>query len=325
VTADRAWVVVPLYHDVEAFSILRDRIKHVVAESTALRLPDVRFVVVDDSGGQDDEVYRLRSMHDVTLIEAPFNLGHQRAIVFALRSMAPQINASDLVVTMDSDGEDRPEDLPRLLSPLVADPSSSRKVVLALRTKRQTRILFKVLYFFFRIIFRLLTGTTVQTGNYAAYRGFFVKQVLTHPHFDLCYSSTFLSLNLPVELIPCERGLRYAGRSRMGYSRLLVHGLRMLMPFVDRIAIRALLLFSITFGLGIISVLTVVGVRLLTDAAIPGWATYTALAMIILSFVALGSFATLFAVFSQSRAISLTDLERTTPDGSARIASDTAD
>lgn len=83
----------------------------------------------------------------------------------------------------------------------------------------------------------------------------------------------------------------------------------MLMPFTDRIAVRALTAFSATFGLGIILSLVVVGVRLFTNAAIPGWVIATVLGLLILSFVALGNFVVLFAVFSHSRGISLANLE----------------
>jgi hypothetical protein len=303
------WVVCPVFLDVESFLLLRKRLLEVVGDLDELRM-DVRFVVLDDTAGDDPDIETLDPLGDVRVIGAPFNLGHQRAIVYALRTISPDIGDDDLVVTLDSDGEDRPEDLPRLLAPLLADPSDRKRVVLARRTRRQTSWRFKVMYLFFTILFRLLTGTSVRTGNYAAYRGWQARRMLLHPYFDLCYSATLLSLQLPIELVPCERGPRYAGRSRMDFSKLFMHGLRMLMPFIDRIAMRALLLFSITLALSIITSLVVLGIRVFTDAAIPGWATYTLIGVVILSFVALGSFVTLFAVFSQSRAISLSNIDQ---------------
>ena len=83
----------------------------------------------------------------------------------------------------------------------------------------------------------------------------------------------------------------------------------MLMPFMDRIAVRALTAFSAMFGLGIVASLVVVGIRLFTNASIPGWATATLVGLLILSFVALGNFVVLFAVFSHSRGLSLANLE----------------
>jgi hypothetical protein len=133
--------------------------------------------------------------------------------------------------------------------------------------------------------------------------------MLSHPYFDLCYSSTLVSLDMNVVPVPCPRGSRYAGQSRMNMLRLFMHGIRMLMPFTDRIAARALTAFSVMFGLGITLSAVVVAIRLFTAAAIPGWATATLLGLLILSFIALGNFIVLFAVFSHSRGISLANLE----------------
>ena len=320
----RMWVITPVYLDVESFLLLRERLLAVVAGHLSLRATAARFVVVDDSGGMDPDIARLRGLANVSVVEPPFNLGHQRAIVYGIRTTAPEMSERDLIVTLDADGEDRPEDLPRLLEPLLSEPDDTRRVVLARRTRRSETPTFKALYLSFKLLFRILTGLSVRTGNYAAYRAWLARHVLQHPYFDLCYSSTLVSLNLPISFVPCERGSRYAGQSRMNLQKLLIHGLRMLMPFTDRIAIRALTAFSIIFGAGIALSLTVVGIRLFSHAAIPGWATSTLLLILTLSFSAVGNFVLLFAVFSQSRGISLANLEHHTGEQS-RSASASAD
>jgi len=246
-TESTLWVVSPVYRDVPSYLVLRKAILNTLDDGLGAQFAGVRFVVVDDSGGLDDDIERLRRLDDVTLVQPPFNMGHQRALVFGIRSVAPQVRDLDVVVTLDADGEDRPEDIPRLIAPLVAAPNNLAGLVLALRTKRHEPATFRVLYFFYRILFRSLTGVKMRSGNYAAYRGWLTRQVLTHPHFDLCYSSTLISLDIPVEYVPCARGSRYAGRPHMTYSKLLMHGLRMLMPFVEQITIRALIGFSALF------------------------------------------------------------------------------
>ncbi len=309
--AYRCWFVSPVYEDVESYLVLRQRLLEVVARDGRLDPAAVQFVVVDDTAGLDPEMERLRDLPDATIIEPPFNLGHQRAIVYALRTIAPELDDEDIVVTLDADGEDRPEDLPRLLSALLDDGGNLRTVALALRTHRRESLPFKVLYFFFRLGFRALTGVFVRTGNYAAYRGWVARRILRHPYFDLSYSATLVNLKLPTELVPCARGRRYAGRSRMTYRSLIMHGLGMLMPFTDKIAVRALMAFSVTLGVTAVLAVAVVAVKLVTSEAIPGWATYTLLLLAILSFIALGNFVLLFTVFSQSRGSALANLEQT--------------
>jgi polyisoprenyl-phosphate glycosyltransferase len=302
------WIFTPVYRDVRSFRILRERLLEVLANS-APASGEIRFVAIDDTAGQDPEVASLAELDDVTVLQPPFNLGHQRALVYALRKALPRIADDDAVVTLDADGEDRPEDLPRLLGTLTARPEAERRVVLALRTKRRESIGFKVLYRGFRLLFRSLTGATVRSGNFAAMPGSIARRALLHPTFDLAYSSAILALDLPIEYVPCERGERYEGRSKMTYGKLAMHGLRMLMPFTDRIAIRALGAFVFFGVLGALLAFVVVCLKLFTSSSIPGWTSYVALGALIVSLVALGNFVSLFVLFSQTRAVSLASIE----------------
>jgi polyisoprenyl-phosphate glycosyltransferase len=320
---NRVWLFCPVYFDVEAFLVLRSKLIP-IAKGLHLPLP-IRFVVVDDTAGLDPAVERLREMDDVTVLVPPFNLGHQRAIVFGLRKQAPGIQETDIVVTMDSDGEDKPEDLPRLLDRLLANPEHVRMLVLARRTKRRETLTFKVLHLGFKSVFRLLTGRVIQTGNYAAYRGWVARHTIFHPHFDLCYSSSLLSLSLPVDYVPCERGQRYAGESRMGYFRLAIHGMRMLMPFMDRIAVRALAAGAAAVFLGL-GVAVAIGGRWVlgsTGQMPPPWLSgvLLLLAAVILVLVAFSNCVLLFALFSQSQGVSLSALDRESRQVDARFKS----
>ncbi len=300
------FILAPLYFDGESFRRLRTELC-LVSEGAGFR--DVRFVVIDDSGGMDPDVPAL-VRDDTRIISVPFNLGHQRAIVYGLRQLAHSLCDDDVIVTLDSDGEDQPTDVPRLLSALLADPANRRCVAVAVRTRRREPAPFKLLYFFFKRVFLLLTGTYIRSGNFAAYRGWLARNILRHPHFDLCYSSSLVSLNLQVKGVPCERGVRYAGRSSMTYLKLVMHGIRMLMPFADRIAIRGMVLFASLLGLGAILGAAVLAVRIFTRLAIPGWATYTLLLAMILCGVALASLVLLFSLFVQTLALSMRRLEQ---------------
>jgi hypothetical protein len=307
------WIVTPVYRDTASFLILRGRVLEVLEADPAFA-GEVRFVVIDDTAGQDPEVAGLQTMDDVMVLRPPFNLGHQRGIVYALRKLRPRLADDDAVVTMDADGEDRPEDLPRLLAALAEGDAPEGQVVLALRTKRHEPAAFKILYRGFKLLFRALTGATVRTGNYAVMPGSMAKRALLHPTFDLAYSSSILALDLPVTYVPCERGRRYEGESKMTYGKLAMHGLRMLMPFTDRIAIRALAAF-VLFGLvGVLLAVVVVFLKYFTDSSIPGWTSYIALGSLIVSLIALGNFVSLFVLFSQTRAVSLANIEELTDE-----------
>ena len=105
---DRCWIVSPMLNDTESFLRVRAETRAACETSGT----DLVFVVVDDSAGTDPDVCVLDAFDDVEVIVAPFNLGHQRAIVYALRLLVDRVDDSDMVVTMDSDGEDQPSDVP---------------------------------------------------------------------------------------------------------------------------------------------------------------------------------------------------------------------
>ena len=304
----RTWIVTPVYRDVGSFRILRERLLELKDDDGRPAVRDPHFVVIDDSAGLDEEVAGLRELDDVRVLTPPFNLGHQRGIVYALRKVLPEVGDDEAIVTLDADGEDQPTDLPRLLAPLQGEPHLKQKIALALRTRRRESFAFKVMYRLFRVLFRALTGATVRSGNFAAMPGSLARRVLRHPTFDLSYSSAILALDLPIEFVPCERGERYEGRSKMTYGRLAMHGLRMLMPFTDRIAVRALAIFIVSLVLGAGLALTVIAIKLFGNS-IPGWASFTVLGALIVSLVALGNFVTLFVLFSQNSAVSLASIE----------------
>lgn len=297
----RLWIVSPVYLDVQSFLALRRKITEIMSSRVPLRFNDIRFVAIDDSAGNDPEFKQVEALKDCTVFTPHYNLGHQAALVHALRTLSTEIAEDDFVITLDSDGEDQPEDIPRLLDVLAKASDSHKAVALAWRTKRRESLTFKALYFMFKIMFKTLTGFVIRTGNFAAYRGWFVKNMIFHPHFDLVYSSSLIGLGLNTQLVPCERGTRYFGRSRMNTPKLIAHGLQMLMPFLDKIAVRALMIFFGTFAAGIAGCAAILGVKLFTELAIPGWATYSALLTLLLSFSALGNFLVLFAIYSQAQ------------------------
>jgi hypothetical protein len=310
----RIWFVSPVYLDVPSYLILRERIRAVIAGQPQLATTQARFVALDDTAGLDPEIERLRGLDDVEVLSPPFNLGHQRGIVYTIRTLARRIDDDDLVITLDADGEDRPEDIPRLVAPLLEHPELHGHVVMAMRTRRRySSARFRVLYFFFRALFRALTGTTVRTGNFAAFRGWTARRLFLHPSFDLCYSATILALDLPRRMVGCERGPRIDGTSRMGYSRLAIHALRMLLPFAERIARRLFVLCLVALAVAVLGAATIAALKLIGDVAIPTWASYALVAISALCVLGLANLVVLFTVFSQSRAISLANLEQVWP------------
>ncbi len=294
----RIWVVCPCFFDTASFRRVRE--EALVALRSAAPNAEVTFVLVDDTAGQDHAVPDVAALPDVQVIAPPYNLGHQGALVYALRRLGDTVRDDDFIVTMDSDGEDQPADLAALLAPLLSDPDNVHKVSLARRTRRHEGLAFKTFYAVFKLVFRTLTGTVIRSGNFVAYRGWLLNEVIHHPHFDHCYSSSFISLPMQTVPVPLARGRRFAGRSHMGFGGLFVHGVRMLMPFGERIAARGIIVSAPILVASVAALIATMVLR-----ANPMWPMFG----VCFATLTLGLCVLLFATFSHSKARNLRGLQ----------------
>lgn len=103
----RLAVVIPAYNEAGSISA--------VVEGLVAAQGGAEIVVVDD-GSRDNTVEVLRSL-PVHRIRHPVNLGQGAALQTGITYAAGL--GVDYIVTFDADGQHRPEDIPRLLEPLV--------------------------------------------------------------------------------------------------------------------------------------------------------------------------------------------------------------
>src|SRR5581483_5975909 len=157
-------IVTPVLDDWESFvTLLRELTARFPAAQTRFHV-----FAVDDGSHQPFEVDAIALPPDtcvasVEILRLALNLGHQRAIAIGLCNIAHR-DEFDAVVVMDSDGEDRPADIAKLLAAAEAQPG---RVLMAERSKRSERALFRLGYFAYRLLFHLLTGRSISFGNFS--------------------------------------------------------------------------------------------------------------------------------------------------------------
>ncbi len=270
--ADRLAIVTPVYNDWESFHELAKRLDVMAGTLEGVALD---IIAVDDGSnpglpGSFLEDVVLAHLGNVDVVHLACNLGHQRAIAIGLTEVDRRARYSAAIV-MDSDGEDRPEDIPRLLAALRESPAH---VVVARRARRSEGTLFKVFYVFYKALFHLLTGKPIGFGNFCVLPATFVSRLTWMPEIWNNLAAAITRSRLPIRQCSTDRGVRYAGQSRMNMVGLFIHGLSAVSVYSDIVFTRVLV-FS--FGLAAVtlaSIAVVMGIRLFTDLAIPGWASY---------------------------------------------------
>ena len=279
--ADKVTVLIPARDDWTALASLLDSLDAEFAGSNH----KTEVLVVDDCSERRYEesgvgIGPFANIARVSVIELKRNLGHQRAISLGLTFIEANIETS-MVLVMDGDGEDTPAEALRLVT-RCRDLGNS-KIIFARRTRRSEGFLFRAFYAIYKNLYRLLTGKAYRFGNFSAIPAKFLGRLSVISEGWNHYASSVLKARVPFEEIDTVRGTRLDGTSKMGLTSLVIHGLSAISVHSEVVGVRML---AATLGLTVISLLLVaivVAIRLLTDLAVPGWATYvTALLVVIL-------------------------------------------
>lgn len=258
-------VVIPIYCEEEVIPALHERLSAVLdgLDVTA------EIVYVDD-GSTDGSLARLKALAGkdtrVKVIELARNFGLPAAVTAGLASAG-----GDAVVLMDGDLQDPPELIPMM----VQKWREGYQVVNALKRRRPEFLLKRVAFRAFYALFRGLADVDLPVG--CGLFSLMDRKVAEH----LCglrerhrfipalrqwvgfkqYSLTF------------DREERYAGKPRQSLAKLLRLGLDGIFSFSSRPLTLAFLFGLCLSALSMAGIVTIVCIKLFTDAAIPGWAS----------------------------------------------------
>jgi glycosyltransferase involved in cell wall biosynthesis len=268
----RLVVTMPVYEDWESALELCKSIDLAFSEKPSSHL---RVIFIDDGSANPcpaEIPVRLEAIERVSVLVLRRNLGHQRAIAVALAYIQQHYRADALAV-MDADGEDRPEDIPRMLE--ILEAAGTSVAILAERGKRLERASFRFFYGIYGMLHRALTGRDIRFGNFSLIPWVHLERLVAYPELWNHYAATILKARLPYTRLRCDRGTRIAGRSHMNFTNLVVHGMSALFANQEVVGTRLLLgTLGVIITLILVSA-AVVGVKLFTRLAIPGWTTFT--------------------------------------------------
>lgn len=280
-------VVVPVFNDWAALQPLVAGLAAATAGG-----PRPRLVIVDD--GSSEQGPDLAALADTGLageiLRLNRNLGHQGAIAVGICHAVAK-EEGGVIAVMDGDGEDRPEDLPRLLAVLNGEAAG---IVVAERARRHVPLGFRVFYRLYSIAFRLLTGAHLGFGNFCALGPAAARRIAHMPEVTIHLAATLLLSRLGIRRLSMDRGARYDGRSKMSFVALTGHGLRSIAVFGETVLTRIVIAAVWLAGLGALTLLIVFLMKLLGLAS-PGWTT--TVAGVVLGLVAQTVVASLLGLF----------------------------
>jgi hypothetical protein len=263
-------IVLPVFNDWQSLALLLRDIDKTCAAS-GIRI-DV-YAVNDGSTvfppSSFNEQHEFSCIRVINIIHLTRNFGHQRAIAIGLCYLAE--NAStDAVVVMDSDGEDKPEDILALVQASNQEP---HKMVFARREKRSESFSFRFFYEVYKRVYKTLTGAPISFGNFSILPASQMMKATAVSEIWMHYAAGIIKSRLPLTTIPTERGKRLAGVSKMNFVSLLLHGLSAIAVHLEVVAARLLVWSLIFIGFSLVGLGVVFTLRLFTNLVVSGWAS----------------------------------------------------
>lgn len=258
-------IVTPVYNEKECLPELRDRLRQVL---DGLDCTYDVYMVDDGSGEETRAIIRRIAQEDPRWhgIFLARNFGHQAAITAGI-----SLAAGDVVVVMDSDLQDEPGAIPRMLDRY----REGYDTVYAIRTQRKEGPLHRLAYWVF---YRLLNGMSntdvpVDAGDFCLMSRRVVDALNSLPESGRFVRGLRAWVGFKQVGIDVERNPRAGGEPKYTFrklARLAMEGTLDFSYFPLRIVSVAGL---VTIVIAICYLAVILTLRLLHTFDVPGWTT----------------------------------------------------
>lgn len=208
-------VVVPIYNDQEVIAELHRRLRPVLEAIT-----DRYELILVDDGSRDhswEEMLKVRQANEhVRAVRLSRNFGQQSAIAAGL-----SLTSNDLIVLMDSDLQDRPEDIPTLIDALLADPQAMMAIA-QWEERKDSRMKLAVSRLFQRVSNTITEIHTVpRLGIFRVMKKSVVEELRNFPEKTATTVSLLYYIGSRYVAVPLKRDARFAGKSGYNLSKML--------------------------------------------------------------------------------------------------------
>lgn len=289
---DEIVILTAAYNDWESvFALLGLLDKELAANALTAKV-----VVVDDGSPTFADAaafatLKLSVISEVIVLTLNRNMGNQRAVAIGVGYVAKEMPC-DYLVIMDSDMEDRPEDVPLLIA---AAEKSDHAIIFAERAKRSEGAVFKTFYGIYKFLYKMLTGMPISIGNFSAIPGYLIKRVASISEIWSHFPAGIMRARVPFATLSTTRGKRLYGQGKTNLVGLVIHGLSGLAVHADVVGVRIVMGILGLAGLIFVSIAVIILQKLFTDIHMLGW---TSQIVILLGGILIQGFvAAMFIVF----------------------------
>lgn len=276
-------IVIPVYNDEE---VLPELLKRLIPVTTELAGSDYEIILVDDSSrdGSWTIMQKLKSSYEhMVIAQLARNVGQQNCIAAGL-SMA----LGDYIVLMDSDLQDRPEDIPVLIDAL--KESNASMAIAQWISRKDTGLKKFVSNLFFKVSDKITSiHIKPKLGIFRVMKRSVVEELKNFPEKTATTISLLYYIGSDYVAVPLKRDARFAGSSGYNLSKMLSLTFARIFSFsLFPIRLATYTGFAVTLLSFIIGVILII--RRLIGLVAPGWTSIIVLILFLfgLNFAFLG-------------------------------------
>ena len=244
-------ILIPVFNDWDSLKKLINEINENIKDYKNISFDCL--VVNDASTVNQPKLIKPNNIQSLQILNMKENRGHARCNAFGIRYIDNN-EEFDHLILMDGDGEDRPEELKKLITKCLSDTKIS---VVAKRIKRSEGIFFRILYEVHKIITFIFTGKVINFGNYSCLTKKDINTLSSKGALWSSFSGSLKKYINNLNEIESIRGLRYFGPSKMSLYRLGIHSFAIMAVFKNIIFFRSELIIVILSFLHTFAQLTV--------------------------------------------------------------------
>ena len=208
-------VVIPIYNDQEVIAELLRRLTAVLESIVS----DYEIILIDD--GSRDNSWAImneerKQREHLRIARLSRNFGQQNAIAAGL-----SLTTKELIVLMDSDLQDRPEDIPVLIDALLADPEAT--MAIAQWEERKDSRMKKAVSRLFQIVSNRITDIhqMPRLGIFRVMKKSVVDELRNFPKRTATAVSLLYFIGHKYVAVPLKRDARFAGSSGYNLRKML--------------------------------------------------------------------------------------------------------
>ena len=179
---------------------------------------------------------KFNCLKKINVLTLSKNVGSQRAIATCLLYLK-KIKGDFVVTVMDSDGEDDPVEVPKMIELAM---KNSKYIITSNRKSREESKLIVFLYHTHLLLTFLFTFKWISFGNFTSFRKENLSKLLLDSSLFCAYPSAVMK-NCSIKRIYAKRKRRYFDKSKLGLVSLIEHSLRVNSVFFKNIIFSSIL------------------------------------------------------------------------------------